>query len=101
MYLCTLAGRYVEKGCRTGPPCWESIPELLKRFTNSGVVYIWLAESITWNRFLGIDSRILKSLKIPSLLVRDCEVNNREEEHGGVRQVNFLDDDILLWCFYS
>jgi hypothetical protein len=25
------AGRYVKQGCRTGPPGWESIPELLKR----------------------------------------------------------------------
>jgi hypothetical protein len=32
--LCSLAGRYDKSGCRTGPPGWESIPGLLKRFTN-------------------------------------------------------------------
>jgi hypothetical protein len=31
-----LAGRYVKQDWRTGPPSWESIPGLLKRFTNSG-----------------------------------------------------------------
>ncbi len=31
-----LAGRYVKQGCRTAS--WESIPGLLKRFTNSGSV---------------------------------------------------------------
>ncbi len=25
-----------KEGCRTGPPCWESISWLLKRFTNTG-----------------------------------------------------------------
>jgi hypothetical protein len=34
--LCSLAGRYVRKGCRSGPPGWESTPRLLKRFTNTG-----------------------------------------------------------------
>ncbi len=34
--LCSLAGRYVKKSCRTGPAGWESIPWLLERFTNSG-----------------------------------------------------------------
>jgi hypothetical protein len=33
--LCSLGGRYVKQGCRSGPRGWESIPELLKRFTNS------------------------------------------------------------------
>jgi hypothetical protein len=34
------------------PPGWESIPELLKRFTNTGSAgYI-----CGWNRFLEIDS---------------------------------------------
>jgi hypothetical protein len=33
---CSLAGRYVKWGCRTGPPGWESIPGLLKRFANTG-----------------------------------------------------------------
>ncbi len=28
--------RYDKKGYRTGAPGWESIPELLKRFTNTG-----------------------------------------------------------------
>ncbi len=39
--LCSLAGQYDIKGCRTGPPGWESIPGLLKRSTNtgSGLVY--------------------------------------------------------------
>ncbi len=27
--LCSLAGRYVQEGCRTSPPGWESIPGLL------------------------------------------------------------------------
>jgi hypothetical protein len=63
--LCSLAVRYVKKGCRTGPPGWESIPRLLKRFTNTSsshegtieeknnvyVVFIWnthrLAEFLT------------------------------------------------------
>jgi hypothetical protein len=31
-----LAGRYDRKGSRTGPPGWESIPGLNKRFTNAG-----------------------------------------------------------------
>jgi hypothetical protein len=31
--ICTLAGQYDKKGHRTGPPGWESIPGLLKRFT--------------------------------------------------------------------
>ncbi len=31
--LCSMAGRYVNQGCRTGPTGWESIPGLLKRFT--------------------------------------------------------------------
>ncbi len=30
------AGRYDIYGCLTGPPGWESIPGLLKRFTNTG-----------------------------------------------------------------
>jgi len=31
-----LAGRYDNKGCRSGlPDAWESIPELLNRFTNT------------------------------------------------------------------
>ncbi len=30
------SSRYGKKGCRTGPPGWESIPGLHKRFTNSG-----------------------------------------------------------------
>jgi hypothetical protein len=34
--LCNLAGRYVKYCCHTGPPGWESISGLLKRFTNSG-----------------------------------------------------------------
>ncbi len=34
--LCSLAGRYVKQGCRTGPPGWESILGLLNRFTDSG-----------------------------------------------------------------
>ncbi len=34
--LCSLAGRYDKLGFRTAPPYWESIPGLLKRFTNSG-----------------------------------------------------------------
>jgi hypothetical protein len=33
---CSLAGRYVKLGCRTGPPGWESILCSLKRFTNTG-----------------------------------------------------------------
>ncbi len=37
--LCSLADLYVKKGCRTGLPGWESIPALLKRFTNSGTVF--------------------------------------------------------------
>jgi hypothetical protein len=28
--LCSLAGRYVKKGCVTGPPGWESIPASYK-----------------------------------------------------------------------
>ncbi len=32
----SLAGRYNKYGGRTGPPGWESIPGLLKRFTNTG-----------------------------------------------------------------
>jgi hypothetical protein len=31
-----LTGRYDKKGSRTGPPGWEAIPELIKRFTNMG-----------------------------------------------------------------
>jgi hypothetical protein len=38
--LCSLAGRYVKLGRRTGPPGWESIPGLLKSFTNAGSVYM-------------------------------------------------------------
>ncbi len=34
--LCSLAGRYDKKGCRTGPPGRESIPGLLERFTSTG-----------------------------------------------------------------
>ncbi len=34
--LCRVTGRYVKWGCRTGPQGWESIPGLLKRFTNTG-----------------------------------------------------------------
>jgi len=34
-----LAGRYVKKGCHTGPPGWESITGLLKRFPNSGTEF--------------------------------------------------------------
>ncbi len=41
-------GRYVKYNCCTGPPGWESIPGLLRRFTNtvSGLLYIrirWLS----------------------------------------------------------
>jgi hypothetical protein len=38
-YICSLAGRYVKEGCRTGTLDWESLPRLLKRFTNSGSGY--------------------------------------------------------------
>ncbi len=31
-----MAGRYDKQGCCTGLPGWESIPGLLKRFTNTG-----------------------------------------------------------------
>ncbi len=34
--LCSLNDRYDKQGCRTSPPEWESIPGLLKRFTNTG-----------------------------------------------------------------
>jgi hypothetical protein len=34
--LCSLPGRCDKLGCRTGPPGWESIPMLLKMFTNTG-----------------------------------------------------------------
>jgi hypothetical protein len=34
--LSSLAGKYDKEGCRTGPPGWESISGLLKRFTNTG-----------------------------------------------------------------
>jgi hypothetical protein len=34
-YVAWRAG-IVELGCRFGPPCWESIPGLRKRFTNTG-----------------------------------------------------------------
>jgi hypothetical protein len=37
--LCSQAGRYDKWGCRTGPPCWESIPGLLKRSTSTGSAY--------------------------------------------------------------
>jgi hypothetical protein len=37
--LCSLAGQYEKYGCRTGPPGWESIPGLPKRFTNTGSVH--------------------------------------------------------------
>ncbi len=33
--LCSLVGWYEKYGCRTGPPGWESVPGLLKRFTNT------------------------------------------------------------------
>jgi hypothetical protein len=36
-----LAVRYVKEGCRTGPPGWESIPGLLKSFTNTGSVPVF------------------------------------------------------------
>ncbi len=36
MDRCGLADRYDKYGCRTGPLCWESIPGLLKRSTNTG-----------------------------------------------------------------
>ena len=35
--LCSMAGRYEKQGCCTDPPGWESIPGLLKRFTNTGL----------------------------------------------------------------
>ncbi len=34
--LCSMAGRYDKYGCRIGPPGWESVPGILKRFTNTG-----------------------------------------------------------------
>ncbi len=34
--LFSLACRFVKQGCPTGPPGWESIPGILKRFTDSG-----------------------------------------------------------------
>ncbi len=36
--LCSLSDQYEKYGCRTGPSGWESIPGLLKRFTNTGSV---------------------------------------------------------------
>ncbi len=33
-----MAGQYDKRGCRTGPPGWESILGLFKRFTNTGSV---------------------------------------------------------------
>jgi hypothetical protein len=36
--LCGLAGRYDNYGCRNGPPGLDSIPGLLKMFTNTGSV---------------------------------------------------------------
>ncbi len=33
--LCSVAGEYVKQSFRTGPPGWESIPGLLKRFTKT------------------------------------------------------------------
>ncbi len=52
--LCSMAGRYDEQGVRTGPPGQESIPGLLKRFTNTGA---GPPGYIGWhNRFRGIDS---------------------------------------------
>ncbi len=38
--LCRLAGRY-DKVAVTGPPGWESIPGLLKRFTKKGSGRCW------------------------------------------------------------
>jgi hypothetical protein len=35
-YVAWRTGIYDKKGCRTGPPGWESIPGLLKRSTNAG-----------------------------------------------------------------
>ncbi len=37
--LCSLADRYDKKGCRTGPPGWESILGLLKSSTNTASVH--------------------------------------------------------------
>ncbi len=48
--LFSLAGRYVKQGCRTGPPGWESIPGLLKRFTNPGSGREYFRQfRISWN----------------------------------------------------
>jgi hypothetical protein len=34
--LSSLAGRYDKESCHSGPPGWESISVLVKRFTNTG-----------------------------------------------------------------
>jgi hypothetical protein len=36
---CSLKGRYNKQGCRSGPPGWESITGLRKRFTITGSVF--------------------------------------------------------------
>jgi hypothetical protein len=49
--LCSLATRYDKLCCCTGPTGWESIPGLIKRFTNTGSGFTG-----SRNRFFGIDS---------------------------------------------
>jgi hypothetical protein len=57
-YVAWRAGT-TKKGCRTGPPGWESIPGLLKRSTNTGSVwvYIW-QKSKTIFQFIGANDMI-------------------------------------------
>jgi hypothetical protein len=46
-----VAWRVRQIGCRTGPPGWESIPELLKRFTKvRSQIY-----SKIWKSILGVN----------------------------------------------
>jgi hypothetical protein len=56
--LCSLAGRYAKQGCRSDPPGWESIPGLLKRFTNS-------CSGSRFNRHLAFRSRYGRQSSCP------------------------------------
>ncbi len=57
-----LADRYVKKGCRTGPPGWEPIAELLKSFTNTSSVSGQLFKDDV-NRFSSISEICINNKK--------------------------------------
>jgi hypothetical protein len=66
-----MIGRFVKKGYRTGPPGWESITGLLKRFTNSGSVHGKVSDRNEWSlAFVDHAININKEDPIPSQLTQ-------------------------------